>query len=176
MIQTLEEKLNQHQRDCFLSLDTPEKIQGHLDTIQYSAEDANRSTLSVLRDKKAHCLDGGLFAAAALKRIGYPPLIIDLLPDPGKDDDHVLAIYKKNQCWGAMAKSNYVGLRYREPVYRSLRELVMTYFDVFYNVFGEKTLRYYTRPINLKRFDRLNWEWDDKGVDAVEIYLSLIHI
>jgi hypothetical protein len=174
MDNTLESHLNKHDLDIFQQLDTPEKIQEYLDMIPYSAEDANRCTVNVLRDKKAHCLDGGLFAAAALKRAGHSPLIIDMLPDPGKDDDHVLAIYKKNGRWGSLAKSNYVGLRYREPVYISLRELVMSYFDVFYNVFGEKTLRYYTRPINLKRFDSAHWEWDDKGADAVERYLKTL--
>ena len=96
------------------------------------------------------------------------------MPEPGKDDDHILALYNKNGAWGAIAKSNYVGLRYREPVYRSLRELVMSYFDVYFNIYGEKTLRYYTRPVNLSRFDRLDWECTESGTDAVE--KSLYHL
>jgi hypothetical protein len=172
MNKTLEDCLDQRGLEKIHSLDTPEKIQGFLDGIPYSAEDANRCPLSVLRDKKAHCLDGALFGAAALHRLGYPALIIDLLPDPGKDDDHVLAIYHKNGCWGSIAKSNYVGLRYREPVYRSLRELIMSYFDVYFNIYGEKTLRSYTRPFNLSRFDRLGWEWDDRAADAIEKHLK----
>jgi hypothetical protein len=174
MNKTQEDCLDASTRERFLSLDQPPKIQEYLDGIPYSAEDSNRCPLSVLRDKKAHCLDGALFAAAALRRAGYPPLIVDLMPVPGKDDDHILAIFHKNSGWGAIAKSNYVGLRYREPVYRNLRELVMSYFDVYFNIYGEKTLRAYTRPVNLTRFDRLDWEFTDAGTDAVE--KSLYHL
>ena len=84
--------LDQDQRRLFSSLNSPREIQAFLDSIPYSAEDANRCPLSVLRDRQAHCLDGALFAAAALRRIGHPPILIDLLPEPGTDDDHVLAI------------------------------------------------------------------------------------
>jgi hypothetical protein len=94
----------------------------------------------VMQDRLAHCLDGGLFAAMALRRLGFPPRLVDLLPAPQRDDDHILAIYKIDGCYGALAKSNYVGLRSREPVYRSLRELVMSYFEVYYNAESEKTL------------------------------------
>ena len=104
----------------------------------------------------------------ALRRLGYPPLIVDLLPEPGTDDDHVLAIFKKDGYLGAVAKSNFVGLRYREPIYRSLRELVLSYFEVYFNVHGQKTLRAYSMPLNLAAFDRLGWMWDDAGADAVE--------
>ena len=137
-------RLTSEQRGAWQSLTSPANIQAFLDTIPYSAEDANRSPLRVLQERQAHCLDGGLFAAAALRQLGHPPLIVDLLPDPGTDDDHVLAIFRRNGCFGAVAKSNFAGLRYREPVYRSLRNLVMSYFEVYFNVRGEKTLRSYT--------------------------------
>jgi hypothetical protein len=104
----------------------------------------------------------------ALRRLGYPPVVIDLLPVPGRDDDHVLAIYREHGCLGAVAKSNHVGLRFREPVYRTYRELVMSYFEVYFNVLKEKTLRGYTVPMDLSKFDHLGWEVDDSGVDAIE--------
>ena len=91
----LEETLSKENRSIFESLRTPAQIQAFLDSVPYSAEDANRCPRRVLEDRQAHCLDGGLFAAAALRRLGFPPLIIDLLPPPGRDDDHVLIIFKQ---------------------------------------------------------------------------------
>ena len=164
--------LDHSQRLLFSSLNSPKEIQDFLDSIPYSAENCNRSPLSVLRDRQAHCLDGALFAAAALRRLGYPPILVDLLPDPGTDDDHVLAIYKVNGCYGALAKSNYSGLRYREAVYRPLRELVMSYFEDYFNIYGQKTLRAYSVPLRLSRMDGANWMWSDAGADAVEERLS----
>ncbi len=154
------------------SIHTPADIQAFLDGIPYSAEATNRSPLQVLREKQAHCLDGGLFAAALLRCQGYPPLILDLQPDPGQDDDHVLALFKIGGCWGAVAQSNYTGLRYREAIHRTLRELVLSYFEDFFNNNAQKTLRYYTRPINLGQFDRQGWMWSSGGVDTVEEYLK----
>ncbi len=167
-LKKLEEYLDQPQRDLLASLNSPVQIQAFLDQTPYSAENTNRCPLRVLQDRQAHCLDGGLFAAAALHRIGYPPLIVDLLPEPGQDDDHVLAIYRREGYWGAVAKSNFVGLRFREAIYRNLRELVLSYFEDYYNVKGEKTLRSYTRPLNLEGFDRYGWMWRDEGADAIE--------
>jgi hypothetical protein len=91
-----------------------------------------------------------------------------MFPDPGMDDDHVLAIFKINGHFGAVAKSNFVGLRYREPVYANLRELLMSYFELFYNVNGVKTLRTHTRPVNLSQYDSTCWEWKDSGADMIE--------
>ena len=95
--------------------------------------------------RTAHCLEGALLAAAALRVQGQPPLLLDL--EAVRDDDHVLAVFKQHNCWGAIAKSNYSGLRFREPVYRTLRELAMTYFEHYFNLEREKTLRKYSRPI-----------------------------
>jgi hypothetical protein len=155
-------------------MDTPFKIQTFLDSVQYPAGEENRSVINVLRKRQAHCLDGGLFAAAGLQRLGFPTLIVDILPEPEKDDDHILAIYQVDGCWGAIAKSNFVGLRFREPVYRSLRELVMSYFENYFNVNGAKTMRSYTRPVHLKKYDSLGWLWDDHGVDVIEKKLKLL--
>ena len=161
-------RLTSEQRGAWQSLTSPANIQAFLDSIPYSSEDANRSPLRVLQERQAHCLDGGLFAAAALRQLGHPPLIVDLLPEPGTDDDHVLAIFRRNGCFGAVAKSNYAGLRYREPIYRSLRDLVMSYFEVYFNVRREKTLRSYTVPLDLATYDAMDWLTNDAAADAIE--------
>jgi len=96
---------------------------------------------------------------------GHRPLILDL--EAVQDDDHVLAVFRERGHWGSIARSNYAGLRFREPVYRSLRELVMSYFEFFYNIEGEKTLRAYTRPFYLQSFDRYEWMWNEAGVEIV---------
>ncbi len=148
------------------TLTTPAKIQAFLDEIPYSAEHSYRCPLRVLRERIAHCFDGALFAAATLRRLGYPPLIMEMLPND-QDDDHMLAVYKRGRHWGAIAKSNFVGLRFREPVYRTLRELVMSYFEQFYNVARAKTLRSYTLPLNLKAFDALDWMTRDDFLEHI---------
>jgi AcrR family transcriptional regulator len=155
-------------------LDSPPAIQEFLDGITYSAEPVYRCPASVLRDRKGHCFDGAVLAAAALRRIGFPPLIVDLLPWEGHDDDHVLAVFKIAGGWGAVAKSNFVGIRYRDPVFRSLRELVMSYFEVFFNLAREKTLRAYTVPLNLARFDRRHWTTRDETMEDIATRLDQI--
>jgi hypothetical protein len=154
-------------KKIWLSLQTPYQIQAFLDSLPYVGEDLNRTPLQVMQDRQCHCLDGGMLAALALRQIGFTPLLVDLVPVPGIDDDHVLAIFRQNGLWGAVAKSNFTGLRYRDPVYRGLRELVMSYFEVFYNIDGVKTLRGYTRPFNLARFDHLNWPTLQAGTDEL---------
>jgi hypothetical protein len=168
MVQKLEDYLNPQQRELWSGLTSPEKIQAYLDGIPYSADDINRCPLRVLQDRKAHCYDGAFLAAAALRRIGYPPIVVDMMPEPDRDDDHLLAVFKRNGLFGALAKSNFVGLRYREAIHRSLRELVLSYFEDYFNVEGEKTLRAYSSPLNLAAFDGLGWEWRDEGVNAIE--------
>ncbi|HEX8984762.1 MAG TPA: hypothetical protein VF767_05000, partial [Bryobacteraceae bacterium] len=117
-------------------LKTPEKVQRFLDCeVGYNKEPGGptcRSPRRVLRDRVAHCLEGALFGAAALRVQGRPPLLVDL--EAVRDDDHVLAVFRERGLWGAVAKSNYAGLRYREPVYRTLRELAMSYFEQYYNL------------------------------------------
>jgi hypothetical protein len=159
-------------------LTTTEKIQAFLDEeIRYNKELSGatcRSPRRVLRDRVAHCIEGALFAAAALRCLGYPPVIVDL--EAVRDDDHVISIFKKRGHWGAIAKSNYAGLRFREPVYRSLRELVMSYFEHYYNLEGEKTLRTYSRPVQLARFDSISWMTTEKDLWPINDYLcSLPH-
>jgi hypothetical protein len=152
-------------------LTSPLKIQNFLDQLAYSSENAYRCPLRVVREKRAHCFDGAILAAAALRRCGYPPIILELLPN-GRDDEHLLAIYKKGGCWGAVGKSNFVGLRYREPVYRTLRELVMSYFEQYYNIKREKTLRGYTHPLNLRIFDKFGWLVNDEALNRISLRLD----
>mgnify|MGYP007030128189 CR=1 FL=1 len=158
-------RLTVDERQVVAGLDSPIAIQSFLDAIPYSTDDFYRSPLRVLRDRTAHCFDGALFGAAMLRRLGYPPLILDLLAE--RDDEHLLALYRVDGHWGAVAKSNFVGLRFREPVYRSLRELVMSYFEDYFNAAGEKTLRGYTVPLDLSAYDRQGWMTDDAILDAI---------
>ena len=154
-------------RKQFLALKTPFAIQEYLDTMPYIGEERDRSPLNVMRDNQCHCLDGGYLAALALWQIGFKPLLIDLVPDPGMDDDHVLALYQVNGRWGAVAKSNYVNLGFREPVYKNLRELVMTYFEHYVSIHQQKSLRGYTRPLDASRYTHLNWAWDEAGANQL---------
>jgi hypothetical protein len=166
-----------HPRELSLlhRLTTPERIQRFLDDLAYNKETAgptSRSPRRVLRDRTAQCLEGALFGAAALRVQGFEPLLLDL--EAVRDDDHVLALFRQRGCWGAVAKSNYAGLRFREPVYRSLRELAMSYFEHYYNPDGEKTLRTYSRPVNLRRFDRIDWMTADQDLWPISDYLFAI--
>ncbi len=168
IIKLFNQQLSNDERRLMDGLNSPAQVQAFLNETSYPGGEENRSALEVLRQRQAHCLDGGLFAAAALRRIGYPAQIVDLLPEAGLDDDHVLALFQVEGYWGAVAKSNYSGLRFREAIHRSLRELVLSYFDDFFNLDGVKTLRAYTRVIRLNRFDHLNWMTTSTGVDAIE--------
>jgi hypothetical protein len=159
-------------------LSSPEKIQYFLDyDIAYNKEEEGESCRSprrVLRDRLAHCAEGAFFAAAALRVIGQEPLIVDL--EAVRDDDHLLAVFKEDGHWGAIGKSNYAGLRFREPVYRTIRELIMSYFDHYYNPRGEKTLRGFSRPVNLKRFDLTGWMTrEDDLWDICEYFCIIPH-
>jgi hypothetical protein len=150
---------------AFRRLQTPERIQSFLDGLAYRAEDEAVCPRKVLVERRAHCLDGALFGAAALRRLGHPPALLDLRAV--RDDDHVLAVFRLRGCWGAVAKSNFVGLRYREPIHRTLRELVLSYFEQYFNLDGEKTLREYSPPLPLKPFDRLGWEFRDEPIPGI---------
>lgn len=151
------------------SLKDPHGIQRFLDDMPYHLADTAWSPRRVLAENTSHCFEGAVLAAAALRANGYPPLVFDL--EAEKDTDHVVAIYRRNGHWGAIAKSNYTGCRYREPVYRSLRELALSYFDVYFNLRRERSLRRFSRPVNLARFDPLEWMTTDKPLWYVAEYL-----
>ena len=155
------------------SLRTPHGIQRFLDQMPYHLADTAWSPRRVLRERTSHCFEGAIFAAAALRANGHPPLIFDL--EAEQDTDHVVAIYRERGHWGALAKSNYSGCRYREPVYRTLRELAMSYFDGYFNLRGDRSLRTYSRPVNLKRFDRYEWMTTEEPIWFIANYLFDVH-
>jgi hypothetical protein len=163
------------ERAVFRRMRSPEKIQRYLDDLEYNKEPGGptcRSPRRVMRDRTGHCMEGAMFGAAALRMLGHEPLLLDF--EAVRDDDHVLAIFRLRGHWGAVAKSNYAGLRYREPVYRTLRELAMSYFEHYYNLRKEKTLRNYSRPVNLRRFDAMGWMTAEEDVWMIPEYLLTI--
>ncbi len=169
--------LHPHERAAFRKMNSPAKIQQFLDEeIGYNTEPHGATCYSprrVLETKVAHCMEGALLAAMALRRLGHPPLIVDL--EAVRDSDHVLAVYRANGRWGAIGKSDYAGLRSREPVYSSIRELALSYFEHYYNAAGEKTLRAYSRPVSLARFDRsTKWMATREDVWAIPEHLVTI--
>jgi hypothetical protein len=153
-----------HELRALRALRTPHGIQRALDAMPYHHAATAWSPRRVLRERTAHCLEGAVFGAAALRVLGFPPLLLDLVAV--QDTDHVLAVYRVRGHWGAIAKSNFAGLRYREPVYRGVRELVMSYFEGYINLRGERTLRAYSAPVNLGRFDgrRPGWMTTEGGL------------
>jgi hypothetical protein len=154
----------------------PERIQRFLDEeIGYNKErdgETCRSPRRVLRDRLAHCAEGAYLAAAALRILGRPPLIVDLVAV--RDDDHLLAVFKEDGRWGAIGKSNYSGLRFREPVYLTVRELAMSYYPHYYNLKGELTLRAFSRPMNLSRFDRDHWMTSETDLFYIGDHLNTL--
>jgi hypothetical protein len=151
------------------SLKTPHGIQHYLDSLPYHLAGTAWSPRLVMRHGTAHCLEGAVFAAAALRALGHPPLIFDM--EAPHDTDHVMAIYQVRGHWGAIAKSNWSGCRGRDPVYRSLRELAMSYFNLYCNRRRERTLRTFSAPVDLGRFDRRRWTTHPKDVWFIAEYL-----
>jgi hypothetical protein len=158
----------------FLSrLKPPWRIQKFLDGLDYDVAGAGcRSARRVLAERRVQCMDGALFAAAALRVQGHPPLLLDL--ESVYDDDHVLAVFRQSGCWGAVARSNYSGLRFREPIFPTIRQLVLSYFESYFNLRRQKTLRSYSRPVNLSRFDRIAWMTTEEDLWEIPEYLATV--
>jgi len=139
-------------------LNTPQKIQAFLHDLRQNFEpdgDTCRPVREVLRTQRAHCIEGAMLAAAALWVNGEPPLLLDMRAE--QDFDHVVTLFRRNGCWGAISKTNGIGLRWRDPVYRTLRELAMSYFHEYTNKRNHKTLREYSVPYDLRRLDPSIW-------------------
>ena len=147
------------------TLNTPARIQKFIDALTYDYSDSARSPRRILRERRGHCMEGALLAAAALRVNGHPPLLMDL--ESVHDDDHVVALYRERGLWGGIAKSNFAGLRFRSPVYRTLRELALSYFEHYYNLRGERTLRNYSRTVSLAPLDCCNWMTAEEDVWCV---------
>src|SRR5215475_1166478 len=166
-IRQFESRLPKNLQKKFDQLSTPFEIQEYLQSLTYKGEERDRSPLNVMLDGQGHCLDGGFLAALCLWQIGFKPLLIDIVPDPGVDDDHVLALYQIEGRWGALAKTNYINLGFREPVYKNLRELVMTYFEHYVSIHQQKCLTGYTRIFNAAHYTRFHWAWDEASANIV---------
>ena len=139
-------------------LNTPEKIQDFLNNLPFNFErrgETYRSVEGTLTAKKAHCFEGALLACGALWLMGERPLLMDLRTAKG-DVDHVVALFKRGEYWGAISKTNHAVLRYREPVYRSPRELAMSYFHEYFLNDGRKTLREFSKPFDLSK-TKFDW-------------------
>lgn len=144
------------------ALKNPRGIQRFLDALPYHIATTAFSPRVVLREGTAHCFEGAVFAACALRALGRPALVIDL--EAEADSDHVIAVYRENGAWGSIASSNYATCRGRSPIYRTLRELALSYFEGYFNLRRQKSLRRFSRPVNLARFDAQGWQTSEKGV------------
>ena len=154
-------------------LRTPRKIQDFLYRLKQNFElkgETCNSVRIVLKERRAHCIEGAVTAACALWIHGEPPLLLDF--QAVHDFDHVVAVFRRNGRWGAISKTNGIGLRWRDPVYRSLRELAMSYLHEYYNKRDHKTLRTYSRPYDLRRMKPETWVTAEDGawdlVDELE--------
>ncbi|MDB5260423.1 MAG: hypothetical protein JWN37_654 [Candidatus Nomurabacteria bacterium] len=155
-------------------LDIPQKIQDFLDRIPYNHELKGETCMSpkrVLEERRAHCIEAAMFASIALMLQGRPPLVLSLKVTSADDDYHAVALFKENGYWGAISKTNHAVLRYRDPIYKTIRELALSYFHEYYlGSSGQKTLRGYTRPINLKKFGT---KWVSEEMDLWKIAESI---
>lgn len=160
----------------FKKLNTPSKIQDYLNSISFNFEKKGQTCFSpreVIKNKSAHCAEGAMFAAAVLEFNGHEPLIMDLRSTTKPYDyDHVVAVYKKDRCFGAISKTNHAVLRYREPVYKTIRELVMSYFHEYFLDSGKKTLREYSDLLDLNKFNKLNWRTTTEHLFEIPAYLD----
>lgn len=166
-------ELSPRELSIYRKLSTPPKIQDFLDRLAVNHEKQSESCMSprqVLARSKAHCLEGAMLAATALWLSGDRPLLMELKAAPG-DQDHAVALYRRNGYWGAISKTNHVSLRFRDPVYRTIRELALSYFhEYFVNATGAKTLRAHTRPFSLSRFGT---SWITSDTDLWHIAYAL---
>jgi hypothetical protein len=167
---------NKKELSLIKKLNTPNKVQDFLNTLEFNFEESGVETLSspikVIRRGSAHCFEGALLGAYILSFHGYKPLILHLETSLG-DTDHVVAVFKQNGLWGALSKTNHAVLRYREPVYKNIRELVMSYFHEYFLSNGVKTLRGYSKPLNLSIFES-GWEVEESDLWGIDEELDKI--
>lgn len=167
--------LNKEELVIFKKLSTPHKIQDFLDTLPINWENNGETYWSprlVLRERQAHCFEGALLAATALWLHGQKPLLLDLKAHP-HDDDHVVVLFKCNGHWGAISKTNHASLRWRDPVYRTVRELALSYFhEYFLNKNGQKILHSYSKSFDLSRHGQ-SWITAEENLDHLVEALDL---
>lgn len=177
----IQEMLSTEQTKLYRKYKTPGQIQDFLNSIPANFESRGETCMSplrVLQIRKAHCLEGAMLAASMLQFHGHRPLLMDLRAKR-PDDDHVVTLFQSGADqgggWGALSKSNHAVLRFREPVYKSLRELAMSYFhEYFDNESGKKNLREYSLPLNMNRFRKLSWETTEKDLWEVAKTLDVV--
>ena len=157
-------------------INTPAKVQDFLNSLEFNFEQDGKQTLKspvrVLREKNAHCLEGALLGAYIMSLQGQKPLILHLKTAKG-DFDHIIALFKDDGLWGALSKTNHGVLRYREPVYKNIRELVMSYFHEYFLDDGRKTLRQYSEPLDLNVFEK-GWETEAEDLWGIDEELDKI--
>ena len=160
----------------FKKLDSPKKIQDYLNKLKFNFEKRGETCYSprfVIKNKTAHCMEGAMLAAAVLEFQGHKPLVMDLRSVKPHDDDHVVAVFKQFGCFGAISKTNHAVLRFRDPIYKTLRELALSYFhEYFLNKNGKKTLMSYSKPFSLKRFGT---DWITSEKELFNIVEALDH-
>lgn len=157
-------KLSGRELVIFKKLNTPRKIQDFLEELQINFEPKGDTCMSprrVLRERKAHCIEGAMLAAAVMWFHGEKPLLLDLSA-VDHDFDHVVALFKRGGHWGAISKTNHAVLRFREPVYKTVRELALSYFHEYFDDVGHKNLREYSMPLNLRKFG-IEWITAEKN-------------
>jgi hypothetical protein len=158
---------DENELKIFRRLNTPRKIQDFLEKIPINFEKDKKDTCfsprRVLRENKAHCIEGALFAAAALRLNGERPFLLDLKAT-NRDFDHVVALFRRRGLWGAISKTNHAVLRYREPIFRNVRELALSYFHEYFTDKGRKTLRSFSRPFDILRFAKPGWAISEKNL------------
>jgi len=173
---------NKEELDLFNKLSTPPKIQDFLNSLPFNFEKQGKKTVEtcmsprmVIRQKAAHCMEGAIFAAAALEFHGRTPWVLDLRATAKPFDyDHVVAVFQENGYFGAVSKTNHAVLRYREPVYASVRELVMSFFHEYFLNDGRKTLREYSGPFDLSHFDKIQWRTSEKNLFEIPKHLDRV--
>ena len=161
----------------FKKLNSPQKIQDFLNTLKFNFEKNGETCLSprfVLKTKKAHCMEGAMLAAAILEFHGHKPLVMDLRSVKPHDDDHVVAVFEQFGCFGAISKTNHAVLRYREPIYKTIRELALSYFHEYFLNNGKKTLREYSDLLDLNYFNKLDWRVANANLFKIPHYLDKI--
>lgn len=165
------------ERAILARLSTPERVQAFVDAIPANYEIGGETALSVrevLRQRRAHCIEGAFVAACALWMHRHPPLVMHLDCDPA-DWPHVVALFRRGRAWGAVSKSNHIGLRYRDPVYRSLRELAMSYFHEYCDRRGRRTLVSHSGAFDMRRIDPALWVTSDAPCWEAHDRLASLH-
>jgi hypothetical protein len=162
--------LSPAEHKLFKKLNTPQKVQDYLDTVAINFESEGETLFSprqLIREKRAHCMEGALFAAAALAYHGRLPLLLDL-QTIRSDEDHVVTLFvEEGKYWGAISKTNHSILRWRDPVYKGVRELAMSYFNEYVMLNGKRTLRAYSKPYDMRVYKPEDWVVSEGNLDHI---------